>query len=229
MNRCPRCKINIYDDTNVCPFCHRVLDEVEDEKEISERFRGGASYPDIWTKQKRMRFALRLVLFLFIVAEICLVTVNLLVTPKYLWCILTGVVFVYSYAFLLYWIRHDAGFASKIGMQMFLTIVILYAIDHFSGDHGWALQWAIPGILLGGDAIVFFLMMLNRSRWVSYTLLLLMIGISSVAIIALYFAGKISNIVLPVICVSVTGIFILGTAIFGSREFVREIKRRFHV
>ena len=95
--------------------------------------------------------------------------------------------------------------------------------------NNWSLKWAIPGVILFGDAIVFFLMMLNRQHWYSYTLLLLLIAICSVGIISLYFIGYITNIVLPVTCTAVTGIYLLGTIIFGDRELARELKRRFHV
>ena len=84
-------------------------------------------------------------------------------------------------------------------------------------------------MILFGDGIVFTLMMLNRSRWFSYTLLLLLMGICSAAIIGLYFAGKISSLVLPVICAAVTGVFLLATITFGEHAMMRELGRRFHI
>ena len=136
---------------------------------------------------------------------------------------------VYIYLSMVYWIHNDAGYAAKIGQQISLTIALLVGIDYFTGMSGWSLQWAIPGVILFGDAIVFFLMMLNRQHWYSYTFLLLLVAIFSVGIIALYFAGRIESIVLPVISAGVTGVYLLGTIIFGDREFARELKRRFHV
>ena len=136
---------------------------------------------------------------------------------------------LYFYLSMLYWIHHDAGYAAKIGLQISLTIGLLFGIDYFTGMTGWSLKWAIPGVILFGDAIVFFLMMLNRHHWYSYTLLLLLVAMFSVGIIVLYFMGRIENVVLPVICIAITGVYLLGTIIFGDREFTREIKRRFHV
>lgn len=172
---------------------------------------------------------MRLLLFLFILAEICLIVINYLVNPKFWWSGISGVAMIYIYLSMVYWIHHDAGYAAKIGLQLCLTIGLLVGIDYFTGMTGWSLQWAIPGVILFGDAIVFFLMMLNRQHWYSYTLLLLLIACFSIGIISLYFAGKISNIVLPVVSAGVTGVYLLGTIIFGDREFTRELKRRFHV
>lgn len=231
MNKCQHCNVVIYDDTEICPLCHSVLDEVTDEDK--QKLKGfsikGAPYPDVRKRRKQLHFIMRLLLFLFILAEICLIVINYLVNPKFWWSGISGVAMIYIYLSMVYWIHHDAGYAAKIGLQLCLTIGLLVGIDYFTGMTGWSLQWAIPGVILFGDAIVFFLMMLNRQHWYSYTLLLLLIACFSIGIISLYFAGKISNIVLPVVSAGVTGVYLLGTIIFGDREFTRELKRRFHV
>ena len=231
MNKCRNCNIIVYDETDVCPLCHSVLDELEEEERAA--FSGfsekGAPYPDIRRRTRRVHFALRLILFLFIVAEVAMILINYFATPKMWWSAITGIAMVYFYASMIYWMHRDAGYAAKIGSQICLTIALLIGIDYFTGMYGWSLNWAVPGIVLFGDAIVFFLMMLNRQYWYSYTLLLLLIGILSVGMMALYFIGKIESLVLPILCVSVTGLYLLGTIVFGDREFTREMKRRFHI
>ena len=72
-------------------------------------------------------------------------------------------------------------------------------------------------------------MMLNRSRWWSYTLLLLFLGVCSVGIISLDIATKKSSLILPIICVIVTVLYFFGTILLGERAVKRELKRRFHV
>lgn len=231
MNKCRNCNIVVYDDTDVCPLCHSVLDEMtkEETEEMEQIVGDGAPYPDVRKRTKHLHFVMRLILFLFILAEIGLVIINYIATPHFWWSGISGVAMIYIYLSMVYWINHDAGYAAKIGLQLTLTMLLLLGIDYFTGMTGWSLKWAIPGVILFGDAIVFFLMMLNRQHWYSYTLLLLLIAIFSIGIISLYFTGKITNVVLPVTCVAVTGIYLLGTIIFGDRELARELKRRFHV
>ena len=229
MNICRNCNVIIYDDTDVCPLCHSVLDELTKEEMQSPVVGHGAPYPDVRKRTKRLHFVMRLILFLFIVGEFCFIVINRIATPHFWWSGISGIAMIYTYLSMIYWINHDAGYAAKIGLQLILTMVFLLGIDYFTGMTGWSLKWAIPGVILFGDAVVFFLMMLNRQHWYSYTLLLLLIAICSVAIISLYFSGKITNVVLPVTCTAVTGIYLLGTIIFGDREITRELKRRFHV
>lgn len=231
MNKCRHCNIIVYDDIEVCPLCHSVLDELTDEEaeQAQAVFGNGAPYPDVRKMQKRLHFVMRLILFLFILAESGMVVINYIFTPDFWWSGICGVAMGYIYISMIYWIRHDAGYAVKIGLQLVLTIALLFGIDWFTGMKGWSLQWAIPGLILSGDAIVFLLMMLNRQQWYSYTLLLLMIVVCSIGIISLYSVGVISSIILPVIATAVSGVYLLGTIIFGDRAFTRELKRRFHV
>lgn len=231
MNKCGNCNIIVYDDTEVCPLCSSVLEELspEEKERQTKRYGKGAPYPDVRKRTKRLHFVMRLILFLFILAEIGLIVINCITTPGFLWSGISGVAMIYIYLSMVYWINHDAGYAAKVGIQLTLTMLLLFGIDYFTGMSGWSLKWAIPGVILFGDAIVFFLMMLNRQHWYSYTILLLFIALCSVGIIALYFSGRITNVVLPVTCAGVTGVYLLGTIIFGDRELARELKRRFHV
>lgn len=231
MNKCRHCNVIVYDNTEVCPLCHSVLDEMSEEEQqaIDTRMPIESPYPDVRKRTKRLHFVMRLILFLFILTGIGLVIINHFTTPHFWWSGICIVAMIYTYLSMVYWINHDAGYAAKIGLQLILTMLLLYGIDYFTGMNNWSLKYAIPGVILFGDAIVFFLMMLNRQHWYSYTLLLLLIALCSVGIISLYFIGYITNIVLPVTCAGVTGIYLLGTIIFGDRELKRELKRRFHV
>ncbi len=231
MNKCRHCNVIVYDNTEVCPLCHSVLDEMseEEQQELNTRMPGESPYPDVRKRTRRLQFVMRLILFLFILTGIGLVIINHFTTPHLWWSGICIVAMIYTYLSMVYWINHDAGYAAKIGLQLILTMLLLFGIDYFTGMSKWSLKWAIPGVILFGDAIVFFLMMLNRQHWYSYTVLLLVIALCSVGIISLYFVGYITNIVLPVTCAGVTGIYLLGTIIFGDRELKRELKRRFHV
>ena len=231
MVRCPQCNISLLQDYDTCPLCHCVTEELNEEQQeaIRMRYGNGAPYPNAQRRQRILRFWLRLILFSFMVSEAILIVINHYTTPQVYWSAITGGAFVYGYLFLLYWVSHDSGFALKVWLQMVTAMIILYVIDRYTGNYGWALQWAIPGVILFGDGIVFFLMMLNRSRWWSYTLLLLFLGVCSVGIISLDIATKKSNLILPIICVIVTVLYFFGTILLGERAVKRELKRRFHV
>ncbi len=231
LEKCPQCGVFLYRSLGVCPLCQCVTEELQQEEadRVKGIFGSGAPYPDVRRMKRLLRFIMKLVLFLFVVAEIVMILINYLTSVSYPWSLITGVVLIYIYLFLVYWINYDSGFAAKVGLQLLITMAFLFGIDYLNGMRGWSLQWAIPGIILLGDGIVFFLMMLNRSRWQSYLLLLLLMGVCSVTIIVLYFTGKIAGVVMPLICFAVTCLFIFGTILFGGSAAGRELKRRMHI
>ena len=229
--RCPQCGIILYQDSQFCPLCGCVTEEPAEEEKcaVLDRFGGNAPYPNIHQRQRRLRFFLKLVLFIFVIAEAAMILINRLTQVSYPWSLITGLSLLYIYLFLVYWVSYDTGFAAKVGLQLMITMAFLFGIDYWNGMNGWSLEWAIPGIILLGDGIVFFLMMLNRSRWQSYLLLQLLMGACSLCIILLHAAGVINGLIMPLLCISVTCIFVFGTILFGGRAAGRELSRRIHI
>ncbi len=231
MYKCPQCNVILYNNTNTCPLCNCVAQEMEEEevKEARAKFGENAPYPDIHGRHRVMAFILKVVLFLFIVAEAIMVYVNYRTSWDFKWSLITGLALGYTYGFLSYWVRYDTGFAAKVGLQTISTIALLLLVDNYTGQTGWSLEWAIPGMILVGDLIVMVLMLVHRHQWYSYLLLLLLMGLCSIGVLVLYLMGVTHNRIMPVMCIGVTGIYILGALIFGSRAMKQELGRRFHV
>ena len=231
MYKCSNCKIVINDERKTCPLCHKVLDDMsEDEvKAAAERFGMPVGYPDVRERDKKIRFVLRLILFVFIVMEAAAVIVNYIVTPHYKWSLISAVALLYFYICIYYWVKRDAGFALKLGIQLVLTGLVVYFIDRFTGNRGWAVEWVIPGLILLGDAIVFFFFLLNRQMWYSYLVILIFLTVCSIGVMSLYMTKHIDNFILPIICISLSCVALLATIVFGDKEFSREMARRFHV
>lgn len=231
MNRCGHCKIVLYDKRRTCPFCHSVLEDVpdEEEKEISAVFGEPSPYPDLVKKSREVRFFMKMILLSLVLVEIVLVFINHLITPGIYWSLLTGVNLVYLYLFLYYWIYKDSGFAYKVGNQLIMTMVLTFLIDYFTGMHNWALPWAIPGLILFGDGVAFVLMLINRSRWTSYLLFLMLMMVCCLVLGGMTLGGIIHNGILVMITFAITGFYLLVVLVIGERSFKREMKRRFHV
>lgn len=215
----------------MCPLCKCVTQETTaaEKEHIMEVFGEDAPYPDVVGRQRKLRFALKLVLFTFVLAELLMILINYVTPVDYPWSAITGIGLIYIYISLKYWVSHDSGFASKVGLQITITICLLFAIDNCTGMRGWALQWAIPGVVLLGDIIVAVLMLVNRSRWQSYLLLLVFMAVIAFVLIVLYFAGQIESVVLPLISEVVTCFYLFVMILFGGRKATHEFSRRFHI
>ena len=231
VSRCPKCNIILYNQSDTCPLCHCVVSELEGEEKESavKLFGGDAPYPDVQGKRRRIRSALNIMLIIFIIAEIIMIQINDMTSVSYPWSLITGVSLLYIYLSLIYWLYYDAGSASKVALQLTITMLFLFSIDYFNGMTGWSLQWAIPGLILLGDLIVAVLMLVNRSRWQSYLLLLLYLAICSFVTIVLYMIGHINTMILAGISEAVTCLYLVSMILLGGRKAEREIKRRFHI
>ena len=71
MKECRNCKVEILDNTAVCPLCSSVL-------EISGSVQEWDAYPDVKAVVRKLSFIVRLYSFLAIVSETALVAVNYL-------------------------------------------------------------------------------------------------------------------------------------------------------
>ena len=231
ITRCPKCNIALYNSPEMCPLCHCVTHETDETEaeHIRELFGGDAPYPDVVGRRRKLRFALRIMLLVFVIAEILMIFINHVTSITYPWSLITGVSLLYIYLSLVYWVHYDAGFASKVGLQMMITMLLLVVIDYCNGMRGWSFQWALPGIILLGDLIVVVLMLVNRSRWQSYLLLLLLMAICALILIVFYFVGLIGSITMPLICEIITCLYLFAMILFGGRKAEHEFSRRFHI
>lgn len=229
MKRCDNCGIIIYDERTTCPLCHKVLTERAPGGNEPSLLPDAGGYPDVRLRYKRIMFVMRLVLFIFVVAEIASVIVNRLTTPGIKWSILSAAGMLYIYLCMYFWIRNNSALASKIGFSIILTMLITVLADYWTGYYGWSLTWAVPGLVLLGDGVIFFFMMINKQSWYSYLLLLLIFVLCSIAINIYFHISGGGWKMLPSISFIISALFLLGTYIFGEREFGGELKRRFHI
>ncbi len=72
MRECKKCRVNILDDTAVCPLCSSVLEISGEEEQIT-------GYPDVTSVSRKLSFIVRLYSFLAIVSEAALIVINLVV------------------------------------------------------------------------------------------------------------------------------------------------------
>ena len=231
MKYCSNCHLGVQDDIQSCPLCHKVLDVMPDEEE--NRYAGldhsMGTYPDARLRHRRIRFILRVILLIFIFAAVAAAFVNHYVSPHVKWAWIAIAALVYIYFFLWFWVRNDTPVIGKVGLMLVVTMALLLIIDHFTGAHGWALRYAVPGLILLGDGIIFLFMIISKDAWYSYLLTLFLFAVCSIVVVIAYLILGRENITLPMICLGVSILYLLATYILRPREFGREFRRRFHV
>lgn len=237
MNRCNRCKINIVDDTVVCPICHSVVKRGEEENpeyEETDEFDKYPSrslmYPDITQKMRKLRFAVKLVVFLSVLVEMVLVILNHWIGKDVRWSAICGLGLAYICFTLIYSFLYQRGHRRKIMYQAIGVMVLCVAIDCILGYRGWSLEYAIPCTILAVDLAVFIVMIFNLDNFQVYIMMqLYTVAISTVLLIVVY-ASKLAHFVLlAVIAETVSLLLLAGMLVFGDKKAIAELYRRFRM
>lgn len=220
MSRCRQCKVEIKDETQVCPLCHCVLEQGGEPHD---------TYPDIRPMVKRLMLAGRIYLFVILVISAVLFAVNYETFHGTWWSGIVIASFAYLYLILRFAIIEDAGYRSKIAVLTLFGVVFVVLIDFLTGYEGWSVNYVIPGGILLVDVGIVILMLVNMRNWQSYLLFQIAMIICSLIPLLLWRFEIITRPLLSLIALGVSVFLFLGSYIIGDRRAKTELKRRFHV
>lgn len=222
MRECKKCRVEILDDTRVCPLCSSVL-------EISGEPGTCTGYPDVKSTVRKLNFIVRLYSFLAIIAEVTLIIVNYLNFHGVWWSAVSGICILYFYITLKYSLQKNKGYQTVIVVQVIGAVLLVIAADYIVGYRGWSVNYALPGVVLLLDVTIASLMIVNASNWQSYLLMQIFTALISIVCTVLWWLGIITRPMFSLTALAVSLCMLLGTLIFGDRRAKAELKRRFHV
>ena len=218
MRECKKCRVEILDDTRVCPLCSSVL-------EISGEPGTCTGYPDVKSTVRKLNFIVRLYSFLAIITEVTMIIVNYLNFHGVWWSAVSGICILYFYIPLKYSLQKNKGYQTVIVVQVVGAVLLVIAADYIVGYRGWSVNYAL--LLL--DFAIGSLMIVNASNWQSYILMQIFTALVSVVCMVLLWIGIITRPMFSLVALAVSLCMLLGTLIFGERRAKAELKRRFHV
>lgn len=128
-----------------------------------------------------------------------------------------------------YSILESRNLAGKLVVQSLGTQALLIAIDWVTGYRGWAVNYAIPGVILFDVTAVAALMAFNRLNWQSYFMYQLALTLFGFMPLVMFLAGWVTRPTLAVITAAVSAALLLLTVILGDRSVKNELVRRFHI
>lgn len=221
MSKCRNCKIEILDNTSVCPLCRCVLEQ--DGTEPMER------YPNVGMREKRFALIVRIYTFLAVAVEALLIFINYNNREGIWWSAITAGVFLYIYLVMKIGIQNDSGYRSKMILLTVITVGLVHLIDRIVGYQGWSLNYVLPAGVIMLNVAILLLMIVNWRNWPSYLLFQLFCIICSLLSIFLWKKGFITKPFLSEIALVISIFLFLGTFIIGGGKARAELKRRFHV
>ena len=220
MAECKTCKIEILDETEICPLCKSILVQTDELENM---------YPDARVHMRKLLRLSRIYLFCAIVVEGLLVAVDMNTPSPFQWSSLTGFGLVAVYITLRYAILGRSGHQTKIILMSVLAVLIAVGVDWVIGFDGWSLRYVLPGGIVAVDMGIVLAMIINRRNWQSYIMCQLVTILCSLSPALLTLTELVNGILIPFTPLAVSVLLFLGTMISGERRAWLELKRRFHI
>ena len=189
----------------------------------------GTRYPDVKGVSRKYRLLENIILFLSIVGQIVLTTVDYMTDQGINWSFIVLLVVIYANVTLRLAIVGRNGYIFKIVSTFVFTVLFLEGIDLLTGASGWALTFVFPSAILVMVIATIVLMIVNKRNWQSYMMMQLFLVLMSVIAMILV---AVKVIWFPYLAMGAMGaslFLFLGTLIIGDKRARTELKRRFHI
>ncbi len=189
----------------------------------------GTRYPDVKGASRKYRLLENIILFVSIVGQIVLTTVDYMTDQGINWSFIVLLVVIYANVTLRLAIVGRNGYIFKIVSTFVFTVLFLEGIDLLTGASGWALTFVFPSAILAMVLATIILMIVNIRNWQSYMMMQLFLVLMSVIAMILV---AVKVIWFPYLAMGAMGaslFLFLGTLIIGDKRARTELKRRFHI
>lgn len=221
MKKCPKCQVEILDDTYICPLCLCVL-EGEDTTE------GTKIYPTVQFNVKRYHMLKRIFSFILVLIVALFSVGNYLIYNSLVGYIVVIVSAFYFAITVRYSVLHRANLAAKILVQTIGALVLIVVIDNAIGYTGWSVNYVLPCICLIANIAIMLLMIVNHMNWQEYIMYQLSMTVLSLSQIILIACKIIEWPILAAVSITISVLILLGTILFGDKRVENELIRRFH-
>ncbi len=226
MKKCPECNVQVQTTLNVCPLCGGPLTTISepDSHEIP-------LYPKLTTPQKSIRrFPFLAKLFLMIslgVSAVCIL-VNILIGGMP-WAIIAVCSILLSWLLIGLPLLSDLNINHMLILQMLGTSIYLYVVDRLTGNHGWAMNYAIPLLYVSCALTVSLFVIIFRVFWREY--LITLIAMAAIGIIpALFLILHLVSITWPCWAAILAALTLIsGMIIFARSKTSSEFQRRMNI
>lgn len=187
-------------------------------------------YPKI-RNVKTGNLAIEIMSIVSIVVSLACTIINLCTSTKYLWCVIVMGGIIYSWITVMYSVNRNVNIASNVVLQIVAISILTLCIDFVIGYQGWAINLAIPIIIMIANVTILVLTLASIRRDYKYAVYQLIITVLSFIPLIIYFIfdGIITKPIFTVISSSIAAFAFVVSLILCGKNIVEELDRRFHM
>lgn len=160
---------------------------------------------------------------------ILLILINHLTTPKVHWAGLANAGIIYTWITVIYAINKNTNIAAHVLLQAIAISVLTMYIDYKTGLKGWAINLAIPIIIIIANVTMLVLTIVSYKKYIRYSIYQLIICMLSLIPIFLVHENVIKNVIMSYVASGVSILNFVLTICLCARDVKEEIVRKFHI
>lgn len=222
MRRCEHCGVDVRGGARRCPLCQSVLAEKpEDGENIFPREQASG------TVLSRRFFAW--LGFGTVCSGVVCVAINMILPANGWWSLFVLAGLASLWADLGMIVKKRKNTPKNILWQVALISVIALIWDHFTGAHGWSLDYVLPLLCICAMVSMWVLAKIRRLQIQDYILYLIMVCILGLVSFILVITGTVNVVIPSAICFASSIIFLTALIIFEGKALWAEIQRRLHL
>ena len=178
---------------------------------------------------KKTDFIIKIAILISFFVGIGLVIINRFTTPNIKWAGYCNAGIIYVWITVIYALNKNVNIASHLFIQMLALSALCVYFDIRLGFEAWSINLAIPMIVIIINIIMLILSIASYNNFMRYAFFQLLIVIVSLVPIFLVYENMVNDKTLSIVASSISGVNLLFSLIFHSKDIKEEIIRKFHM
>lgn len=221
MQYCRRCKVRIVNPSRRCPLCQGIL---EGEAEAD-----GELFPDVTRTTSSIEFGFKVFTFVCVALVVVGCAVNMIFMTQVFWGVFVAA------AVGCMWILTAVGLLKRRNLlkntlwQMVLLWGVFLLWDFLTGYRGWAIEYAIPIVILLVFPILTVMVRVMKLPAVYYMIYYILTCSAGILQLLLLPMGILEVEIPCIVCGAISCLVLAGFVIFQGKSFWDEVKKKTHM
>lgn len=186
-------------------------------------------YPKI-RNVKKDNLAIKIMIIVSVLVSLTCLIVNICTTDDFMWSLIVIIGIIYSWVTVMYSIYRNVNIASSVMVQLIAISIITICIDYIIGYSKWAINLAIPIIIIVANITMFILTIssFHKYKYAIYQLIIFLLSVIPLGILV-WGDEIITKPLFTIISSSIALFTFVFSLILCGKSIVEELDRRLHM
>ncbi len=220
MKFCPKCKVKIENNLEICPLCQRPVQPLDDVF-VTE-------YPS-HPSRRRLVTLMKVIGFLAVLLITGTVLLSAFSNFQWVWSLVVIAAVVYLGVSIVLVVKSSKNIGLLVMIQALSLSVLTFLIDHAFGYYRWSINYVIPFLAIAGTLLITLILLFRPMALRDFFIYLLVIallgGFSGIMLLCRWVTVAWPSVAAALYCVAT----LAGLFLFADRRARHEMKKRFHL